>query len=188
VGGPGSGRWRGHDKRTTVEDCLVLPIGELLRHRALAPGARSSGIWVWTHTGENEPLASIGFEADAVAPADAWIRLYYTANDNPVDYRVRLSTTWLNFGGLRWWFLCPLARANGGPARRVAKLYLPPGQIYFGSREGHGLTYTSCQESHDRLFRRIAAELGTNEGTVRRVFKEIQRAFLVKPRHSRPKP
>ena len=61
------------------------------------------------------------------------MRLRYTANGNPVDYRVRLTSTRPNFGGLRWWFVCPLVR------RRVAKLYLPPGQIYFGSREAYGL-------------------------------------------------
>ena len=54
----------------------------------------------------------------------------------------------------------------------MAKLYLPPGQMYFGSREGHGLTYTSSQESHDRLFRRIAADLGTSDAIVRRALKE----------------
>jgi hypothetical protein len=122
-------------------------------------------------TSEAEPFATIGFETDIVGPAHAWMRLRYTANGNPVDYRVRLTTTPPNFGGLRWWFLCPLVRADGGPRGRVAKLYLPPGQAYFGSREGHGLTYTSCQESHDRLFRRIAAERGTSEAIVRRALK-----------------
>jgi hypothetical protein len=64
-----------------------------------------------------------------------------------VDYRVQLEATRPNFGGLRWWFICPLVRRDGGPPRRVAKLYLPSGGKYFGSREGNGLTYTSCQES-----------------------------------------
>jgi hypothetical protein len=64
-----------------------------------------------------------------------------------VDYKVRLTTTKPNYGGLRWWFLCPLVRPDGGPQRRVVKLYLPSGAKYFGSREGYGLTYTSCQES-----------------------------------------
>ena len=53
--------------------------------------------------------------------------------------------------------------------RRVAKLYLPPGSRYFGSREGHRLTYTSCQESGKfrGLFRLLAAEMGTDEAMVR---------------------
>ena len=171
MGGPGSGRWNGHDKRTTAEECLVVSIAQLFRQRALVPGARTSGSWAWTRTNEDEPFASIGFETDAVAPAHAWIRLRYISNGNAVDYRVRLTITRPNFGGVRWWFVCPLVRADGGPPRRVAKLYLPPGQIYFGSRDAHGLTYASCQESHDRLFRRIAAKLGTNEATVRRALK-----------------
>ena len=53
--------------------------------------------------------------------------------------------------------------------RRVAKLYLPPGERYFGSRDGYGLTYTSCQESGQfrGLFRHLAAEMGTDETAVR---------------------
>jgi hypothetical protein len=38
-------------------------------------------------------------------------------------------------------------RRDGGPPRRVAKLYLPSGSKYFGSREAYALTYASCQES-----------------------------------------
>ncbi len=34
--------------------------------------------------------------------------------------------------------------------RRVGKLWLPPGAIYFGCRHCYGLTYRSCQESHKR--------------------------------------
>jgi hypothetical protein len=60
-------------------------------------------------------------------------------------------------------------KRTGGPPRRVAKLYLPPGATYFGSRGGYGLTYTSCQESRKLggLFRRLAAEMGMDEATIR---------------------
>jgi hypothetical protein len=81
-----------------------------------------------------------------------------------VDYKVRLVTTKPNYGGRRWWFICPLVRRDGGPPRRVAKLYLPSGGKYFGSREAYGLTYTSCQESgkNRELFRRLAVMRGDN--------------------------
>jgi hypothetical protein len=170
MGGSRSGRWRWHGKRITVEECLVLSIADLVRQRLVVAGAWTSGSLSWKRTGEAEPFATIGFEAD-IGAACAWMRLRYITNGNPVDYRVRLTSTRPNFGGVRWWFVCPLVRADGGPPRRVAKLYLPPGQVYFGSREAHGLTYTSCQESHSRLFRRIAAKLGTSEATVRRALK-----------------
>jgi hypothetical protein len=100
---------------------------------------------------------------------NGWLRVHYRRNEQAVDYRVQLEATRPNFGGLRWWFICPLVRRDGGPPRRVAKLYLPPGAKYFRSREGYGLTYTSCQESRKScgLFRRLAAELGTDESTIR---------------------
>ena len=96
-----------------------------------------------------------------VDPDAAWVRLIYTVNGHPMDYRIRLVTTQPTYGGRRWWFLCPLAREDGGPPRRVAKLYLPPGGKYFGSRQAYGLTYTSCQESgkYEGLLRRLAAAL-----------------------------
>jgi hypothetical protein len=73
------------------------------------------------------------------------------------------------------WFLCPLARQDGGPPRRVAKLYLPPGGKYFGSREAYRLTYTSCQESgkFDGLCRRLAVELGMDAAAVKSSLKRL---------------
>jgi len=62
---------------------------------------------------------------------------------------------------------------NGrGCGRRVGKLYLPPGGRYFGCRQCHDLTYTSCQESHryDRLFGRLAADTGVDERLVKAMF------------------
>ena len=110
-----------------------------------------------------------------VDPDAAWLKLTYTASGTPVDYRVRLVTTKPTYGGRRWWFLCPLARQDGGPPRRVAKLYLPPGGRYFGSREAYELTYTSCQESgkYDGLYRRLAAEIGTDAASIRSALKRL---------------
>jgi putative ABC transport system substrate-binding protein len=58
-------------------------------------------------------------------------------------------------------FVSSLARPGGN----IAKLYLPSGSIYFGSREAYGLTYTSCQESGKSrgLFRSLAVEMGADE-------------------------
>lgn len=90
-----------------------------------------------------------------------------------MDYKVRLVTTTPHYGGTQWWFICPLVCQDGGPPRRVAKLYLPPGEKYFGSREAYGLTYTSCQESgkYRALFRLIAAAMGTDEKTVAQLLR-----------------
>jgi hypothetical protein len=134
-----------------------------MRKKAVEAGNNISGSWHWTYQGQDRPHATIRYEADLKAPDAAWLRLHYTtANGEPMDYRVRLVTTRPHYGGLRWWFICPLVRRDGGPPRRCAKLYLPPGGRYFASRVGHGLTYTSCQESgkSSALFGRIARDMG----------------------------
>ena len=168
MGGYGSG-WQGA-KKTTVEACRVLDIANLLRQRALVPSSWTSGVWAWTYAGEASPHSSIGYEADLSDPEAAWLRLHYNVNGEPVDYRIGLVTTRPTCGGRRWWFLCPLLRRDDGPPPRAAKLYLPPGCRWFGSRAGYGLTYASCQESGQfrGLFRRLAAEMGTDAAMVRR--------------------
>ena len=128
MGGSGSG-WQGA-KKATVEDSLSLSMVALMRKRALVPGSWTRGSWQWSYEG-SEPHARIGYEANLVDPDAAWLRLTYTASGNPMDYRVRLVTTQPTYGGRRWWFLCPLARKDGGPPRRAAKLYLPPGGQVF---------------------------------------------------------
>ena len=172
MGGCGSGwRW---SKKATVEDGLVLDMAALVRRNALETGAWTSGSWVWRYEGYQERLATIGYEANLHDQDSAWLRLRYRANEVPVDYKVRLVTTKPNYGGLRWWFICPIVRRDGGPPRRVAKLYLPPGGKYFGSREAYGLTYTSCQESgrFNRLFRDLAADTGLDEASVRAALED----------------
>ncbi len=167
MGGYGSG-WQG-SKKITVEGSLSLSISALVRKKAITPKARSTGSWCWSYEGADEPHATIGYEANLMDLEAAWLRLHYQADGEPVDYRINLVSTKPNYGGLRWWFICPLVRRDGGPPRRVAKLYLPPGGRYFGSRGGYGLTYTSCQESGKfrGLFRHLATDLGMDEAEVR---------------------
>ena len=167
MGGYGSG-WQGA-KKVTVEDSLVLTASSLVRKKALVPGSWTRGSWGWTYDGYDEPHATIGYEANLTDEGNSWLRLHYQASGEPVDYKVQLVTTKPNYGGLRWWFVCPLVRRDSGPPRRVAKLYLPPGGKYFGSREGYGLTYTSCQESRkfSKLYASLGADMGMDEKTIR---------------------
>jgi hypothetical protein len=67
-----------------------------------------------------------------------------------------------HYGGTRWYFLCPLVVNGKACLRRVSKLFLPPGGLYFGCRTCYGLAYTSSQESHkfDGMYKHLAAEMG----------------------------
>ncbi len=139
--GIGSGSWYRWDKKTTVEDGLTLDLCKLIRQKLIIPCSHVKGPLIWMRVSDGERTASIGYEANLLDPYGAWIRLSYTNNDKPLDYKVRLTTTRPHYGGLRWWFVCPSS------GRRAAKLYLPPGGDIFASRKAYGLVYHSQQES-----------------------------------------
>ena len=161
MGGSGSGRWWGHSKKITVEDSHVLTARAFKPFMNTAPG--SVGTMTWTR-GE-EKVASITFIPEGNGDGRVF-RFSYTCgsgeNAQAVDYTVRMVKAAPHFGGVRWYFLCPLVVNREPCLRRVSKLYLPPGGIYFGCRECYGLTYTSSQESHkfDGLYKMLAANVG----------------------------
>ena len=139
---------------SSVEDSLCLSVSTLVKEKGTV-GSWTRGSLRWSYE-DCDPHAKTGYEANLIDPDTAWVRFTYTVNGTPMHYYVRLVTTQPTYGGLPWWFLRPLGRNDGGPPRRTAKLYLPPGKKYFASRQAHVLTYTSCQESgkYDALFRR----------------------------------
>ncbi len=153
MGGYGSGRWRWHSKKEIVEDCRVLDVNRWTREGILREGVHHVGGWKWCNAATGEETSSIGYEVDTADMALPQVRLYYTLTrtQEPMDYTIRLQTTRPCFGGLRWWFTCPLLRRGKSCNRRVSKLYLPPGGRYYGCRHCYDLTYESCQESDKRV-------------------------------------
>jgi len=93
----------------------VLPPPRSFARRRFRPGARTVGSWSWSYDGEDHPFATIVYEADLTEEGDAWLRLRYQANGEPLDYRIRLVTTIPNYGGRRWWFICPLSALEYRP-------------------------------------------------------------------------
>ncbi|MEQ8608374.1 MAG: hypothetical protein RIB49_15970 [Rhodospirillales bacterium] len=95
-------------------------------------------------------------------PSNAWMRLHYKRNETSEDYKVRLTTTRPNYGGQRWWFICP---AKG---IRTAKLYLANGGDWFASRQAYGMAYRSQNECiEDRMAsraHRLRRKLGGRAG------------------------
>ncbi len=157
MGGPGSGSWYRWDKKTTVEECRHIDAGRWMREGILAPDLRRWGGWVWTNSSTGEQTASIGYEVNTTI-LRPWVRLFYTVTPHggepePYDYKIFLTTTRPHFGGLRWWFVCPLTVSGRSCYQRVGKLYLPPGGRYYGCRRCYNLTYTSSQESDKRVSR-----------------------------------
>ena len=154
MGGYGSGRWAWHTKKTTVEECEALDISGLYREGLLGWDRRWWGSWQWTYTSGQKN--TIGLEIDTTDRTSPWVRLFYKITSGwnegrDLDYKVRLQTTRPHFGGWRWWFTCPLVVGGQPCGRRVRKLYLPPGGVYFGCRHCYDLTYRSSQESDKRV-------------------------------------
>jgi hypothetical protein len=159
MGGYGSGRPR---EKITVEECRILSAGDFRRGGILRDGLNTRGKLNWTNTRTGKQVFSIDYEADTRNRADAWIRLQYNRNGEALDYRIRLTTTAMPWGGVHWWLTCPLMTHNRPCQRRCWKLYLPPGARYFGCRSCYNLTYASSQEAHryDEIYGMMAARMG----------------------------
>lgn len=67
--------------------------------------------------------------------------LDHSGNKEQLNYSISLAATMCNYGGIRYWFICPLQRNDEPCGRRVAVLYLVG--RYFGCRQCLGLTYRS---------------------------------------------
>jgi hypothetical protein len=164
-------------KKAVVENCLALDANRWMRDRILVEGIHHAGACNWHDSRSGEQTSSIAFEVCTLDAARPWLGLRYQLpqSGEAMNYTVRLTTTRPRFGGLRWWFTCPVVVNHQACGRRVGKLYLPPGARNFGCRQCHELTYTSCQESrkYDSLCRHMALHTGRDFASVKRTMKRL---------------
>ncbi len=155
MGGQGSGHWYRWDAKTTVEDCRVLSASRWMRECILRTGVHHQGSCAWFSAYTGERTSSLGYEVKTTSDGAPWVRLRYAVPslDEALDYRVHLQTTTPHFGGIRWWFTCPLTTRGRPCRRRCEKLYVPPGGKYYGCRECYDLSYASRRE--DRAYRMV---------------------------------
>jgi hypothetical protein len=145
------------DKKNTVEDCRSVSILFLKKHDYLSENSCKSGGISWTNY-HGEETASISITVSTFE-GEKYVRFYYTVTKQSTgekiecNYKVQLTTTPCNFGGVRYWFICPLSKNGVYCGRRVAKLYCAPGTNYYGCRHCYNLSYESRNESR---FGRIA--------------------------------
>jgi len=144
MGGFGSGGWYRYSKKSTVEEALTLGMKHL--RKRLFAGA--SGTLTWASGGGSK--SSIGYFVSGSDDLPTVTLHYHWRDTEEVRIPIALEATPTQFGGRRWWFICPLIVGDIACNRRVGKLYCPPGAKYFGCRKCHELTYRSCQEAHQR--------------------------------------
>src|SRR5438445_13592379 len=113
MGGYGSTRWGSYPTKAMVEQCNVIDAAEWMRAGILREGLWHSGTCRWTScTGEAQ--AAMRFEVDTMDPTCPSVRLMYTMppTGEHLDYVISLENTRPHWGGVRWWFTCPLV-VNG---------------------------------------------------------------------------
>lgn len=161
MGGWGSGRQNG---KPLVEHSKRIDIALMIRKGWIIPGLARSGILSWSRG--DEPAGSISYETDMRDPFNSVLRLSYVRGDEPnkehVKQTIRLEFTEPNYGGRRWWMICPYGH------NRVGKLYLPGWGDRFAGRKAWRLGYRIQRVEHrDRVFEalfRLQRRLGSEEG------------------------
>jgi hypothetical protein len=161
MGGFGSGRSAG---RPLADSSLRVDIGWMLRTGLAKSGALLSGTLQWHRGGE--PSGSVCYTADLRDADAASLELAYSRGRDgereTVKQRIRLCYTRPNYGGRRWWAICPYR------GHRVLKLYLPPGGDRFASARAWRLAWQSQRISlADRPFEamfRLQKKLGGDQG------------------------
>lgn len=136
----------------------------MVRTRRVVPGSLTAGTLSWTCGGH--PAGWISYEADLRDEYAGELRLIYTrgsgADKENVRQTVRLVYTEPNYGGRRWWMVCPYS------GQRVSKLYLPNAGDRFAGRKAWRLAYNSQRKSaRDRPFEalfRLQRKLGCEQG------------------------
>ncbi len=175
MGGFGSTRWGYYSQRRTAEESKRLTLKpyktslrEIERGEVLHVMYRPS----WTRG--NEPAGNINLTFDrGNGGIRAEVNYTVTDREGPHDYRyeVGLTATPTPWGASRYWWTCPHC------GRRCGTLYLPPGQRIFACRKCHGLTYTSCQESHkyDTFIKSLIGDDGFHGLSVSEVVNLLKR-------------
>ncbi len=140
----------GLSTKTEADSLKNISIAFLKKHKYLQ-GGYVSGTCKWTsHWSGSE--TSVGL-AVAIRDTNKYLRIYYTQTEmsgekKEFDYEVPLTTTKCNYGGQRYWFICPLTVNGKYCGRRVGVLY--KAGDYFGCRHCQKLTYKSRNRSRSR--------------------------------------
>ena len=111
--------------KTMTDDVLTIDIPWLRAH-GYFNGFKSGGIRWGNEHSDHRPSISLVVDIMSHEPH---VTLRYVQTDHWTDdkqsfeYKVRLTTTPCHFGGVRYWFICPLTRSNVPCRRRVGVHY-----------------------------------------------------------------
>jgi len=131
----------------------------------------------WTHKASGKQ-DSIGITVDI--EDEPYVKVNYTITDRTTgkktnyDYKIGLTSTPCHFGGVRYWFICPLSVNGVYCGRRIGTLYLASGGNYFGCRHCYNLSYESRNESRLGRIGKLGYVLKV-ERQIEELYKKIKR-------------
>lgn len=139
------------NKKEEADRLIKISVFALKKMGFLAGGLKS-GTLRWTHTSGFEKSVGVDVFTRCI---DDHIRIEYTqtgadGNEKDFKYRIPLVTTSCNFGGLRYWLICPVYKNNRVCGKRVGVLY--KSGDYFACRHCNELTYKSRNENRRNSF------------------------------------
>jgi len=148
------------DKKDTVEEAIRLSIFKLKKFGLLCGYAATTLTWTHRLSGHK---SSIGILVDT---ENLYAKVNYTITDRNTDektdydYKISLTATPCNFGGVRYWFICPLSVNGVYCGRRTGTLYLASGGRYFGCRHCYNLSYERLKDNMNSFTKALNAGLG----------------------------
>ena len=134
------------NSKSTVEDSTQLSIFKLREFGLLVGYCSTTLTWTRRLSGRKSSIDIIVDTDDLYAKVNYTVIDRNTGEKTNYDYRIALTTTSCHFGGIRYWFICPLSTNSVYCGRRVGTLYLAPGANYFGCRHCYNLSYESRNE------------------------------------------
>ncbi len=152
-----------YNRKATADESCKLKMSELRKDGMLLEGATGKTSWTSSMTGKTTATVLFGvYLAD-----EPFVILIYTitdrdGNETEYKYAVSLVTTLCNFGGVRYWFGCPSC------GRRVAVLYLAPGDVYFRCRHCNNLSYHSRNRCTLGLFGHTSRQIDELRSQIKR--------------------
>ena len=156
-------RWEGDPKKIVAENCMAISTEYLKKEVFLCRDVFCRDVCGGFYWFGHE--TSVGFiiryekREDGLFPPGPMMCLLIGSIEEVFFQEISLQATTPHFGGTRWWFSCPLLKKGVECAKRVGKLYLPPGAKSFGCRHCYDLSYRKRQEHNKRIAKMSVSDM-----------------------------
>lgn len=158
--------------KTEADELKKITVSFLRKHGYFENSSYKGGNITWTSSLSGKQN-DVGINVSTI---ENFLRIYYTQTDRNTqekkdfDYKIPLTTTPCNYGGKRYWFICPWYKNGNYCGKRVGVLYKDGD--YFACRHCYNLTYSSRNLSGNyKKFGNISSY------DVNKAFKKVKRSY-----------